>query len=139
MAFVKVNKKVVSKKDRKGIVYILIMVVDGYEIYKIGVTERKNVLDRVLEIAGSHFNQYRYVPYIKAKRFRTTDDIYTKEKILHDYFRECKYTPEKKHQGYTEQFQIDDQEHLLEVYEKVLKGEDIGDKYVPQSTETTEG
>ena len=130
MAFIKADpQKAIGNKNKEGIVYILIMVVDGHEVYKIGVTSRDTVKDRVLEIVGSHLNVYRFVPYTYPKRFRKTKDIYEKEKILHEHFKKCRYESEKNFGGCKELFMVDDMEYLLEVYEKVLDGKDIGEMY----------
>ena len=120
MAFLKVDKEAISRKNLDGIVYILIMVVDGNEVYKIGVTSRDKVEDRVVEILLSHNSQYRFFCYCKPKRFRKTTNIYEKERLLHEVFKQYKYESEKKFQGCTELFAIDDEDLLLKVYEMVL-------------------
>jgi len=129
MAFLKTDKSKCSRKNLDGIVYILIMVIDGYEVYKIGVTSRETVYERSLEILSSHCSQYRFYPYMKPKRFRKTSNIYEKEKALHNYFEECRYTPEKPFGGSTELFDIDNLEHLLDVYVRVLDGEVLEGTY----------
>lgn len=111
------------------------MVVDEVEVVKIGVTTRKKVEERVLEILESHYKSYRYFCYCKPKRFRSTEDIYEKEKMLHDYFEGCRYVSEKRFQGNTELFRIDDTEGLLDVYARVIDGEVIEGKYTEYSIE----
>ena len=133
MAFLKANKSAVSRKNTDGIVYILEMVVDGIDVVKIGVTGRANVDDRCLEILTSYKSQYRHFCYLKPKRYRKTSDIYEKEKVLHNYFKECSYTPEKRFGGSSEIFLIGDKEHLLDMYVKVLEGYIPEDAYVPKS------
>lgn len=117
----------VSVKDLgedQGIVYLLQIDLDEKSVVKIGVTSRSKIQERVLEILGSLFTAYRVFPRIYPKRFTRTTEIYKKEAILHRYFADRQYTPEKVFSGCTECFDITLDE-AVEVYEKVLKGEDI--------------
>jgi hypothetical protein len=123
MAFIKsVGGKV--KKDSGGIVYILIMEIEGDTVYKIGITTRK-VEERVCEIITSFWKKYRYFPRTETKRFKTTTGIFDKEAALHSHFSNCRYKPKYKTDGSEELFVIDDLDYLLDVYSRCLDGEDI--------------
>lgn len=119
----------VSAKDLgedQGIVYLLQIELDERTVVKIGVTSRMKIQDRVLEILGSLFIAYRVFPRIYPKRFTKTTEIYKKETMLHRYFADRQYTPEKVFSGCTECFDITLDEAVA-VYERVLNGEDINE------------
>ena len=97
----------VTKKARAepGIIYVILVELDGKSLVKIGVTHRR-IEDRVSEILVGIFKKYREFPYCKPKRFRTTSETYKKEKALHKHFSDYSYTPSKKFGGSTEFFDI---------------------------------
>lgn len=129
MAFLKTNKDTVTE-DGSGILYILEMCVDGKDVYKIGVTKRK-IEERVVEILTSHFHQYRHFCYCRPKRFRKTENVYSKETVMHRYFENYRFIPEKKFSGSTEFFVGLPLQVIVDTYEKCLNGEDIlKDRYV---------
>ena len=128
MIKLKVGRELVSEKG-DGIVYLLYMWVDDLMVVKIGVTTRK-VEERVVEILTSYWQQYRVFPKLYPKRFKKTSEILSKEQMLHEYFRDKQYEFEKKFDGSTEYFVIDDEEELLRVYADCLEGVDInGEEY----------
>jgi len=116
-------------RTNSGILYVVLFEMDGKSLVKIGVTNRR-IEDRVSEILVDIFKKYREFPYCRPKRFRTTDNIYKKEKLLHKYFKEYEYRPKKKFSGSTEFFDVplDD---VVKVYEDLLNGVDIHTDYSP--------
>lgn len=117
-----VNNKL---EEDEGIVYLVLFNLDDKELVKIGITTRK-IEDRVSEILVSIFKAYREFPYCRPKRFRKTTDIFEKESILHNYFKDRKYTPEKTFSGSSEFFDIPLDEAVI-VYERLLAGEPLDD------------
>jgi hypothetical protein len=103
---------------RPGILYILLIELEGKSLVKIGVTHRA-IEERVVEILTSIFKKYREFPYCRPKRFRTTTDIYSKEKLLHTMFESKKYKTAKKFSGHTEFFDMP-LEDAVAAYEKLL-------------------
>ena len=119
MAFHKVDK------SDKGKVYIMKIKFREEEehVYKIGVTIN-NPVDRLMTILRSFCMTSRYVPDASVKRFKTTERIYKKEAMLHKYFKEQQYTHEKKFDGSSEFFKVEE-ELLLQVYQDCIDGIDI--------------
>lgn len=111
----------------EGIVYILDIEVDGKRVVKVGLTTRK-IEERVVQILTSHFKAYRHFPYCRPKRFRKTDNIYEKEQKILRHFEKARYESKQKFDGCTELLDVP-LDKVVEVYEKVLKDEDIGDRY----------
>ena len=109
------------------------MDIEDKTIYKIGLTTRLKIEERVVEILASVFQSYRVFPRCYPKRFQRTTDIYEKEAALHYHFSLCSYKPFSAFSGSTELFDIEDKEYLLEMYARCLAGEDIRklDKYDP--------
>lgn len=118
-------KLTVSTKisDKDSILYLLELDVDGNRVKKIGITSRK-IEDRCIEIIESYFKSRREFCWLRPKRFRKTDDAYKKEQWLLDYFKEYKYTIDKKFSGSTELVDID-LDILVDVYEKIINGEEM--------------
>ena len=113
------NKKVVE--ENKGIVYILVLEIDGKTISKIGLTARK-IEDRVCEILTSYFKSYRIFPQCYPKRFSSTNHILVKEQMLLEWFKEYKYTSERKFSGCQELVEVD-LDVLVDTHSRVLAGE----------------
>lgn len=127
---------VVSTKDiNNGILYLLEMHLEGKVLVKIGVTSRK-IEDRVVEILTSYFYKYREFPYTRPKRFRETENVYSKETILHEYFSEYQYIPEFKFSGSTEIFDVD-LDIVVKAYEYLLKNGSL-DNYKEEDGKPTE-
>lgn len=105
-------------KNETGILYVLLVELEGKSLVKIGVTGR-SIEDRVVEILVSIFKKYREFPYCRPKRFRSTCDIYSKEKYLHGVFEEYRYKTAKKFSGHTEFFDVP-LEEVVVAYEKLL-------------------
>jgi hypothetical protein len=114
----------VKKEPTKGKLYILYMWVGEEEelMVKIGVTTKPEVVDRVLEIIRSYYFAYRVCPKVYPKRFKTVDNVYVKERQLHKYFEEYNYKFDKPYSGCTEVFKGIDEEELLDVYDRCIKG-----------------
>lgn len=108
----------------EGIVYVLDIEVDGKRVVKVGLTTKK-IEERVVQILASHFKAYRFFPYCRPKRFRRTDNIYDKEQKILKYFADRKYESEIKFDGSTELLDVALDE-VVEVYEKVLRDEELG-------------
>ena len=119
----KVHKKEMA--DDEGILYLLYVQHEGCKLVKIGITKRPTVVDRVLEIIAGYYKSYRIFPEVYPKRHKRTTMVFKKEAILHEYYRSSKVEFDKHFGGCTEFFRIDDEERLLEVYQRVLDGEDI--------------
>ena len=120
-----------------GIVYILYMWVEDKLVVKIGITTR-GIEERVCEILTSYFKKYRVFPKLYPKRFKSTDEILAKEQMLHKYFADRQYEFDKKFDGSSEYFDIEDEAELLRVYEDCLEGVDINSeeyKIICNSTE----
>lgn len=118
----KVSTKDLGKTD--GIVYLLELHLEDKVLVKIGITSRSRIEDRVAEILVSIFKSYRFFPYCRPKRFKKTTDIAAKESMLHEYFKDRQYITEHQWGGSTEVFDIPLDE-AVEMYERVLSGEDI--------------
>lgn len=132
MAFYKKSTEKI-KAEYDGIVYILLFEIDGKQVQKIGVTQRK-IEERVTEILTSFWKSYRYFPYCKPKRFKSTSMIFNKEAQLHYHFANVKYEPEHKTDGSSELFCVEDLDYLLDMYTRCIDGENIKDleQYVPE-------
>lgn len=126
MVKLKVNKSNASIEEDSGIVYLLYFELDGKQLVKIGITTRA-IEDRVSEILVSIFKKYREFPYCRPKRFKKTGNIHEKEAQLHKYFSEFRYTTSNVFSGSTEFFDVP-LDTVVEVYERLLSGEDIFDE-----------
>ena len=111
------------RKKEAGILYILLVELEGKSLVKIGVTTR-TIEDRVIEILLDIFKKYREFPYCRPKRFRNTSDIYKKEKTLHQLFNANRYITAKKFSGHTEFFDIP-LEVAVAAYENLLSTKPI--------------
>ena len=109
-----------SLEEDLGILYVVHFRLDDKDLIKIGVTAR-TVEERVAEILVSIFKRYRCFPYAYPKRFRVTSNVYEKEAILHKYFKEYNYTPEKVFSGSTEFFDVP-MDKVVTAYENLLNG-----------------
>jgi hypothetical protein len=117
---IKVNKNKEVVDEDVGILYVVYFRLDEKDLVKIGVTSR-TVEDRVSEILVSIFKKYREFPYCRPKRFRKTSDVYEKEALMHQYFKDRNYKPEKVFSGSTEFFEVPLDE-VVHVYENLLEG-----------------
>lgn len=119
----------IQTEDARSILYLLDMELEGKKVRKIGITSKK-IEDRLVGIATSVFSKHRYFPYIYPKRFRKVDSALVKEQKILEYMKEYKWTSEKEFGGHTEMLDVE-LDVLVDVYEKVVKGEellDVGDK-----------
>jgi hypothetical protein len=114
-----------AKKDKKdyGLLYIVQIEIEDKSLVKIGVTTR-TIEERVAEILVSIFKQYRKFPAAYPKRFREVGKVYEKEAILHEYFKSCRYKPQKVFSGSTEFFDISLDE-AVDAYEELLAGDNV--------------
>lgn len=115
----KSRKKKEYDEDDKGILYILVFEIDCKEIYKIGITRRANIEDRVLEILEAFFKQYRYFPKCTPKRFSKVKNVLVSEQEMHAYFSDYKYEFDKKFGGSTEFFSDIPLDSILEKYDEI--------------------
>lgn len=113
-------------EDDPGILYLTEFELEGKTLIKIGVTTRK-LEDRMAEILVGIFKKYREFPYCRPKRFRQTGNVYEKESILHEHFKEFSYTPSKKFGGCTEFFEVD-LDTAVRAYEDLLNGKDLNSR-----------
>jgi len=112
----------------EGILYLLYVWIGERKVVKIGVTKRKSVVDRVVEITSSYYSKYRVFPRVYPKRHRKVEGVYKKEAALHRYFKEYVYSPEMKFSGSTEFFEGMNEGLLLKVYSDCVDGKDINDE-----------
>lgn len=131
MKLASVSKK--TPEEAYDILYLVLFELEGKSLVKIGVTSRP-IEERVTEILTSMFKSYREFPYCRPKRFRRTPDAYGKEAILHEFFAEHNYVPDKKFGGCTEFFDIE-LEVVVQVYEDLLDGKDIHESGLQQGTD----
>ena len=115
----------VKVEDARSILYLLDMELEGKKVRKIGITS-KRIEDRLVGIATSVFSKHRYFPYIYPKRFRKVDSALVKEQKILEYMKEYKWTSEKEFGGHTEMLDVE-LDVLVDVYEKVVKGEELLD------------
>lgn len=122
MGLLKVSRcNIISDDTDNGILYLLIVRLEcGKEVYKVGVTKRDKIEERVCEILASFWSAYRYFPYCYPKRFRTTDGVYKKEGAIHKLLKEKNYKFDKKFGGHTEFFHEITLEEIVKVYEDVV-------------------
>lgn len=116
-------KLVISKEglEDKGIVYVLEITLDTGPVVKIGMTSRKDVNDRVVEILLAMSKKYRYFPRCYIARFTTVEKPLDMEQKLHEHFKE--YSTELDHSfgGSSEFFKVD-VKLVKEVYDEMVKG-----------------
>ena len=112
-----------------GICYIIKMKLRPTEsdaepivVYKIGITHR-NINERLSEVVMAFFNQYRYIPETSLVRFTKSPNYISMEKTLHAEFTQHKYSFEKSFGGYSEFFQLNDDNCslLVQKYNELLK------------------
>jgi hypothetical protein len=125
MTILTVSKTTPDIEEDIGILYLVHFKLDDKDLVKIGVTTR-NIEDRVSEILVSIFKKYREFPYCRPKRFRKTSNVYEKEAILHEHFKDYNYIPKKKFGGSTEFFDIP-LDMVVESYENLLEGKPLDD------------
>lgn len=113
----------VSTEDARSTLYLLEIGIDDKVILKIGITS-KNVKERMIGIASSAFSKYRYMPYIKPKRYRKVDNTRVKEQKILNYCKEYAYTAEHLFGGCTELLDMD-LDLLVKVYEDVVAGKEL--------------
>ena len=125
--------KPLTEQNVNAILYVLYLDLEDKRLYKIGVT-RRAIEDRVMEILESIFTSYQIFPFCKPKRYQRTSDAFEKEKMMHEYFRNYRYECGSAFSGSTEIFYDVDPEVLLDIYDRVVAGEDLGSsKYIKES------
>ena len=115
----------IQTEDARSILYLLDMELEDKMVRKIGITSKK-IEDRLQGIAMSVFSKHRYMPYIRPKRYRKVDNALVKEQKILEYMKEYKWASEKEFGGHTEMLDVD-LDVLVDVYEKVVKGEELLD------------
>lgn len=90
------------KVQKDGILYLLAFTLEDTPLVKIGMTRRPLIEERVCEILTSIWKQYRVFPECYVKRYRKTDDVEMKERILLKQFDSFAFTPSKAFSGSTE-------------------------------------
>lgn len=91
-------------------------------VYKIGMTTNPRATDRLMEIVRSYYNKYRETPIAKILRYRSCDNVFQVEAMLHRYFSDYQSEFEHKFDGCTECFDIDE-ETVLDIYDRAREGE----------------
>ena len=94
-----------SSMDTSGILYVLVIKLEGKELVKVGITSC-SIEDRVCGILRSIFTEYRIFPEISPRKFKKVCDYRSKERVLHEYLKEHQYTTKHKWGGYTEVFDV---------------------------------
>jgi len=104
----------------------------GMEVVKIGKSSGKSSLDRMLQIQRDYFNKYRCTFICRIVRDRECDDVFSKESMLHRFFKEYQYKPHTAFDGSTELFVIGLDEAKM-AYKAVLDGENLDEyEYDPE-------
>ena len=120
--FLKFDK---SKITEKKAVYVFKFYLDWNNndiVYKIGVTSREEVGRRLSEVLLGFYTTFRFTPRCTVLRFSSCNDAYGKEKVLHREFKDSSIRFNGKFGGSTEFFQIEDEDGLLAMYDKEVKG-----------------
>ena len=123
--------KVGKRKDKRsefGRLYVIKLVLkDGTEVHKIGMCNSDRSTDRMMEILRSFFMVYRYVPYAELRRDKKVRIPYIVESYIHRLLKEYRYKFDKKFNGNSEAFEIDEDSFLEYLdsfrYEEMLEGE----------------
>ncbi len=121
------------KKKDVGLrrLYIMRFVIPEYNgvLHKIGVTSGSNAKKRMLGVIGSYFDTYRLTPIVKIVRDREVlKGVFTKERMLHKYFKKYAFKPARKFSGSTEFFAGVPEEELILRYLECLSGVNINGK-----------
>lgn len=120
------RKKEVDPDD-KGILYVLVFDLDGEPVYKIGITRRNHIEDRVLEILEAFFKKYRYFPKCTPKRFSKIPQVLVAEQEMHKHFEGYSHKFDKKFGGSSEFFSGVELDSILTKYDEIKnrKGLDV--------------
>lgn len=122
------------KVRSEGILYLLVLKLEDTEVIKIGLTRRPLIEERVCEILTGIWKQYRVFPECYVKRFRKTDDVEMKERILLKQFSAYSFTPSKVFTGSTELVTAP-LEDVISLYEDLT----AGNKSDPENPTSTAG
>lgn len=115
MSFFNVNSKCLE-----GTVYVFKMVLDcGNVVYKVGITSRDRVEDRLGEVVLSFFSKYRYIPRTTVKRYRKSVSYEQLEREIHKELSIHAFEFDKTFGGCTEFF-CADEDVILDIYDKHL-------------------
>lgn len=111
-----------------GRLYVIKLVLkDGTEVHKVGMCNSARSTDRMMEVLRSFFMQYRYVPYAELRRDKKVRIPYIVENYMHNLLDEHRFSFDKKFDGCTEFFEIDEDAFLdyLDNFEygELLRGE----------------
>ena len=100
-------------------------------VYKIGMTTNPRPTDRLMEIVRSYYNKYRETPVAKILRYRTCNNVFATEAMLHRYFSDYRSTFDKQFDGCTECFDIDE-ETAISIYDRARDGEIFDTTYIKE-------
>jgi hypothetical protein len=110
-------------RERIGYVYIfkirLVIEDEVKVVYKVGITTKNRIEERLSSVLAGMFTQLRYVPYTTVKRFRLSTDCLMQEKAIHKEFEDNKYVFDCRFGGCTEFFDVDE-EKLLAYYDELV-------------------
>lgn len=109
----------------KGILYILLIKLEDKELVKIGITSRP-IQERVCEILTSIWVRYRIFPETYVKKYKEVSNYKHKEVLMHDKFKDYRYTTEHKFSGCTELFDVA-LEDVVKAYEEINADKDKKD------------
>lgn len=118
MAFFKRNGGAVRDQDQNKVqrVYVIKLILDdGTIIHKVGKASGRSSKERLLQILGSFFDKYRYIPRSSIRLDMSTPVAFLVEKHMHTLLAEYQYTRlDSKVSGYTEMFTDIDEDVLLD-------------------------
>jgi len=122
------SSKLLDMIGSSGKLYVMRFILPDKTVYKIGMTSEPRATDRLMEIVRSYYNVYRETPIAKIMRYRSCDDVYAVEAMLHRYFKDYKCEFKKPFDGCTEIFEIDE-EVVIDVYDRARDGEDFNNVF----------
>ena len=114
--------KLASMATMSGKLYVMRFELPDRTVYKVGMTNTPRATDRLIEIVRSYYIKHRVTPIAKILRYRSCDNVFAVEAMLHRYLhdRQCKF--EHQFDGCTECFDISEEE-VLDIYDRARDGE----------------
>ena len=110
-----------SVKTDSGYVYVLRIELEGVVIYKVGITSRKSVHTRCLEVMLSICESgIGYFPKTEILRAEKTFNHFAMESEMHRLFKEYSFIPDTEFSGHTELFCGMEESLLLSEYDRVI-------------------
>ncbi len=74
-----------------------------------------------MENINAFFTCHRYIPHTTLIKYSRTADYFLAEKKLHNIYKDNRYLFDKKFQGFSEYFVIDDEDALVDHYLRVMQ------------------